>query len=233
VRIVGPGRAGSALARALGGVGGWDVQPLVGRDGDIAGAARRVDLLVLATPDRAIADVAARVAPEPDTVVAHLSGSLGLDVLGDHARRASVHPLMALPDPEVGARRLTGGGWFAVDGDVLAAEVVDALGGRAFQVADRVTYHAAACIASNHLVALMGQVERVAAAAGVPLEAYLDLARGSLDDVGQLGPRGAITGPAARHDEETLARHRAVLDPAERAAYDALAALAARLTEPA
>ena len=79
----------------------------------------------------------------------------------------------------------------------------------------------------------MGQVERVAAAAGVPLEAYLDLARGSLDDVGQLGPRGAITGPAARHDEETLARHRAVLDPAEREAYDALAALAARLTEPA
>ena len=145
--------------------------------------------------------------------MAHLSGSLGLDVLGDHARRASVHPLMALPDPEVGARRLTGGGWFAVDGDPLAAEVVDALGGRAFQVDDRATYHAAACIASNHLVALMGQVERVAAAAGVPFEAYLALARGSLDDVGQLGPRGAITGPAARRDEETLARHRAVLDP--------------------
>ena len=79
----------------------------------------------------------------------------------------------------------------------------------------------------------MGQVERVAAAAGVPFEAYLALARGSLDDVGQLGPRGAITGPAARRDEETLARHRAVLDPSEREAYDALAALAARLTEPA
>jgi predicted short-subunit dehydrogenase-like oxidoreductase (DUF2520 family) len=233
VRIVGPGRAGRSLAGALDRVGGWDVAPVVGRDGDVVGAAGGVDLLVIATPDRTVASVAASVEAVPTTVVAHLSGSLGLDVLDGHPRRASVHPLMALPDPAVGEQRLRAGGWFAVDGDPLAAEVVESLGGRSFGVADRVTYHAAACIASNHLVALMGQVERVAAAAGVPLEAYLELARGSLDDVAGLGPRGAITGPAARGDEETLARHRAALDPSERAAYDAMAALAARLADPA
>jgi predicted short-subunit dehydrogenase-like oxidoreductase (DUF2520 family) len=226
VRIVGPGRAGSSLARALGRADGWDVQPLVGRDGDIAAAAADVDLLVIATPDRSVADVAAAVTPVASTVVAHLSGSLGLDVLGAHERTASVHPLMALPDPDVGSRRLAAGGWFAVAGDRLAARVVDALGGHAFEVGDRVLYHAAACIAANHLVALMGQVERVAATAGVPFEAYLELARGSLDDVVALGPAAAITGPAARGDDETLARHRAALDPSERDAYDAMAALA-------
>jgi predicted short-subunit dehydrogenase-like oxidoreductase (DUF2520 family) len=229
VRIVGPGRAGSSLARALGGVDGWDVQPLVGRDGALAVAARGVDLLVIATPDRTVADVARTVTPVPTTVVAHLAGSLGLDVLGTHERTASVHPLMALPDADVGARRLAAGGWFAVAGDPLAGRVVEALGGHAFAVGDRVLYHAAACIAANHLVALLGQVERVAGAAGVPFEAYLELARGSLDDVVALGPAAAITGPAARGDDETLARHRAELDPSERAAYDALAALARRL----
>ena len=116
-------------------------------------------------------------------------------------------------------------------GDPLAGEVVEALGGRAFEVADadRAAYHAAACIASNHLVALLGQVERVAAAVGVPLEAYLDLVRATVDNVADLGPAAALTGPAARGDEATIERHLAALPPDERAAYDALAEAARRL----
>src|SRR3954469_21345287 len=94
-RIVGPGRAGQALARALTDAG-WVVEPLVGRGGDVAGAAEGVDLLVIATPDAAIADVAAAVRPVATTVVAHLAGSLGLDALAPHERRASVHPLVSL-----------------------------------------------------------------------------------------------------------------------------------------
>ena len=54
--------------------------------------------------------------------------------------------------------------------------------------ADRARYHAAACVASNHLVALLGQVERLAADAGVPLEAFLPLVRATLDNVDELGP---------------------------------------------
>jgi predicted short-subunit dehydrogenase-like oxidoreductase (DUF2520 family) len=229
--VIGPGRAGLSLSRALE-AAGWRVEAPLGRADEIRGAAAGVDLLVLATPDRAIADVAASVAPEPETVVAHLAGSLGLDVLAPHALRAAVHPLVAMPDPETGARRLRGA-WFAVAGDPVAREVVDALGGRWFTVADvdRAAYHAAACIASNHLVALLGQVERVAASAGVPAEAYLDLVRATIDNVAALGPAAALTGPAARGDTDTIARHLATLDPEERPAYEAMAALARRLVE--
>ncbi|HMJ77080.1 MAG TPA: DUF2520 domain-containing protein [Iamia sp.] len=229
LRVIGPGRAGGSLAGALA-AAGWTVTQPLGRRDDPAGAAADVDFLVLAVPDAAIAEVAARVAPG-DAVVAHLAGSLGLDVLDPHPRRASVHPLVSLPDPEVGARRLGAGAWFAVAGDPIAARVVADLGGRAVVVPDeqRAAYHAAACIAANHLVALLGQVERVAAPVGVPLEAYLALARDTLANVAELGPRAALTGPAARGDEATLARHRAVLDPSERAAYDALAEQAGRL----
>ena len=88
-------------------------------------------------------------------------------------------------------------------------------------------------IASNHLVALLGQVERVAAAAGVPLEAYLDLVRATLDNVAELGPAAALTGPVARGDWATVDRHLAALDPSEHEAYGAMVALARRLVEPA
>jgi predicted short-subunit dehydrogenase-like oxidoreductase (DUF2520 family) len=177
--------------------------------------------------------VSAAVDPSPTTVVLHLAGSLGLDVLAPHPRRASVHPLVTLPEPRSGADRLLAGGYFAVAGDPLAHELVAALGGRPLTVPDdaRVAYHAAACMAANHVVALLGQVERVAATAGVPLDAFLTLARGAVEDVAAAGPARALTGPAARGDLATIERHRAVLDPADRPAYDAMVELAQRLAE--
>jgi predicted short-subunit dehydrogenase-like oxidoreductase (DUF2520 family) len=237
LRVVGPGRAGSSLAAALA-AAGWQVLDPVRHGDDVSGAARGVDLLVIATPDAAVAPVAAAVEPVGSTTVAHLAGSLGLDVLAPHARRAALHPLVSLPDAAVGARRLAAGAWFAVAGDppgalALVEQVVADLGGRSFAVADadRARYHAAAAIASNHLVALLGQVQRVAGGAGVPLEAYLDLVRATLDNVAELGPHAALTGPVARGDWDTVERHRAALPADELVAYDAMVAAARRLVD--
>jgi predicted short-subunit dehydrogenase-like oxidoreductase (DUF2520 family) len=229
VRVVGPGRAGGSVQSALA-AAGWFVEDPRRHGDDVADAALGVDLLVLAVPDRTIATVAAAITPVDSTVVAHLAGSLGLDVLAPHRRRAGLHPLVSLPSAEAGAGRLRGAS-FAVAGDPLVREVVAALDGRPFQVADadRATYHAAACIASNHLVALLGQVERVAATIGLPLDAYLPLVAGTVDNVAALGPRDALTGPAARGDQRTIDAHLAALQPAEREAYLAMVALAQRL----
>lgn len=220
LRVVGPGRAGGSLMRALG-AAGWDVVPALRRGDDLRSAAAGVDLLAIATPDAAVAGVADSVEPVATTVVAHLAGSLGIDVLGAHPRPAALHPLRSIPTPDTDLR----GAWFAVAGDPLTGQVVAALGGHRVDVADadRVTYHAAACIASNHLVALLGQVERVAAAAGVPLAAYLDLVRGTVDNVAALGPAAALTGPVARGDDATIVRHLAAIEPSERIAYEAMA----------
>lgn len=209
--------------------------PFVGRDAParaVATAARDVDLLVIATPDATIATVASQIEPVASTAVAHLSGSHTLEVLAPHERRASIHPLVSLPDAESGARLLRGA-WFAIAGDAIASSVVADLGGRALEVddADRAGYHAAAVVASNHLVALLGQVERLAASAGVPLAAYLDLVRGTVDSVERLGVEDALTGPVARGDWDTVASHLAAIDPSERGAYLALAEAAARLAK--
>ena len=231
-RLVGPGRAGRSLASALVDIG-YDLRGVLGRGDDLTAAATGVDVLIIATPDGAVERVAAAVTPVASTVVLHLSGALGLDVLGPHRRRASLHPLMPLPSAEVGRVRLRSGITFAVAGDPMATRLGRALGGRCVDIDDsrRAAYHAAACIAANHLVAVLGQVERVAAAAGLGVDAFLPLAATALQDVADLGPAAALTGPAARGDETTLARHRAALAPEEVPGYDAGVALVRRLAQ--
>ena len=68
-------------------------------------------------------------------------------------------------------------------------------------------------------------------AAGVPLDAYLDLVRATVDNVADLGPRDALTGPVSRGDHATVQRHLEAIDPSEHAAYEAMADAARRLIE--
>jgi len=222
---------------ALGAVDGFESKGALGRRQPIAAAAAGVDVLVIATPDDQVARVAAMVAPVETTAVIHLSGSLGLEVLSTHPRRGSLHPLVPLPTADIGADRLRSGITFAVAGDRITTTMAEALGGRAVIVedSDRASYHAAASIAANHMVALIGQVERVAASAGLPLDAFADLMRAATDDALSLGPSHALTGPAARGDWDTVERHRTALGSmaghrTELAGYDAMVGLARRLS---
>jgi predicted short-subunit dehydrogenase-like oxidoreductase (DUF2520 family) len=236
VRIIGDGRAGDSFAGAFTSAADWDVLEVLGRDDDPSGAADDADLVLIAVPDAAVAVVAASVGRNPSAVIAHCSGSLGLTPLAGHWRRAVLHPLAALPNPADGELALRGGCWFGLsaDGDPLAAEAVAALEGRPVEIAeeDWVRYHAVAAIAANHFVGLMGQVERLAAAIGVPAHAYLDLTAGAWDDVRQHGATRSLTGPVARGDWATVEAHLAALPEDERAAYQAGVDLCRRLLPP-
>lgn len=231
--LIGPGRAGTSLATALVTLG-WQHASTFGRHDDPTHAADGVELLVVATPDSAIERVTAKVAPG-DAVVIHLSGATPLDAIGGH-RHGALHPLVSLADPVEGAVALRSA-WFAVAGDPIVQHLAESLSGKWFELRDedRVLYHAAAVIGSNHLVALLGQVERLGGEIGVPLDAFLSLARSSVDNVERLGPAGALTGPVARGDEETIEMHRAELAARmadELDGYDAVLGLARRLVDP-
>jgi predicted short-subunit dehydrogenase-like oxidoreductase (DUF2520 family) len=230
-RVIGPGRAGSSFRLALE-ARGWTCVGSLGRDDDPGEAASGVDVVLLAVPDDAIADVASRVEPGRAAVL-HLSGASTLAGLAPHDRRGSVHPLVSLPDPRTGAERLLAGATFAVAGDPVTRRVVATLGGVAIDVPDerRAAYHAAASVGANHLVALCAQVERLAGAAGVPIDAYWELMARTLDNVRAVGAAGALTGPAARGDLATLALHLDAIDPAEHGLYLALADAAAALAD--
>ncbi len=219
-RIIGPGRAGLSLAGALESIG-WTVAPLLDRRDDPAGAAQDVDLLVVATPDDAVARVAAQVDPVPSTVVAHLSGALGTGALATHPRRGCLHPLVGLPDARTGSERLRSGVTFVVAGDPVVGGLVAALGGRAVEVPDtaRGRYHAAASVAANHVVATLAQVSRLAEGSGLALADFLPLVRAAVEDVARVGPRAALTGAVARGDWATVTRHLESMPPEERAGY--------------
>ena len=230
--IVGPGRAGGAFTKALTHIG-WQHTGSFGRGDDLALAALGADAILVCVPDGAVAAVASSVQPG-DAAVIHVAGSLGLDVLAGHDRIGSLHPLMTLPDPDRGAARLLDNCWFAVAGDPIATTIAEALGGRPFAVADdhRMRYHAAAAVASNHLVALAAQVERLAIAAGIPAAAYWPLMSASMANVAETDPATALTGPAARADWDTLRGHRAALQDvsdAEATLYLTMATEAAHL----
>ena len=127
----------------------------------------------------------------------------------------------------IGTARLAGS-YAAVAGDPEVEELARTMGMVPIHVPDdaRVAYHAAACVASNHLVALLAQVD---ACTGVPLEAFLPLVRSTVDNVAELGARAALTGPVARGDVETVRAHLASIPVEEQEAYRALARRAAVL----
>ena len=206
IAIVGPGRLGTALGAALRDAG-MTVDGPHGRGFDGAGS----DVVLLCVPDAQIAAAAALLTP--GVLVGHCSGATGLDVLAGH-EGFGLHPLMTVP--ERGAA-FTGAGC-AIAGTTdralgLARGLAEALGMTPFTVADadRATYHAAAAVASNLLVALEADAERLAAQAGVPREALIPLVRASVENWARDGSRAALTGPIARGDEATVAAQRAAI----------------------
>ncbi|MGB8195741.1 MAG: Rossmann-like and DUF2520 domain-containing protein [Acidimicrobiales bacterium] len=227
IAIVGAGRAGSSFASALTGVG--HAVEVVHHDdaSSILGAA----LILLCVPDDAIAEVAASIPAREDRVVAHVAGSRTLDVLAPHPRVGSVHPLMALPSGSDAARLI--GATYCVTGDDVMRDVALSLGGRVITLRDdqRTIYHAAAVVASNHLVALMGQVRTLAESIGLSLEDFLPLAEQTLVDVARFGPDDALTGPASRGDMSTIDAHLTAIPESERSTYVALANAAFELSE--
>ena len=247
VSLVGPGRAGRALARSWISAGGRLGEVIArdlsrARDGarDIGGGNPRAldephaacDILVLAVPDDAIARAARALAGRLRCRAAfHVSGALSaaeLETLGSSgAALGSLHPLRAF----TGASGETWRDAFvAMEGDADAMDIgedlVRAIGGRPRRIAPEAKplYHAAATLAAGGTVALVSFAARAWQEAGIPEEearpALADLAARAAKAAASHGFEEAFTGPVARRDIGTLEAHR-----------DALAALpdAARL----
>lgn len=234
--IVGPGRAGGAFEIALQATGA-SLAARLGRSDDPSTLDPALDLVLITVPDSAIAEVAAAIPHGP--LVVHVSGATSLGpLLAHHERCGSLHPLVSLTDPTAGAKALQSSPHVAIAAsrpDVLdeMRSLAGRLGARSFVVDDdrRANYHAAASIAANHLVGLLGQVERVASADGLPLAPFIEMMRAVLDNVDRVGPRAALTGPVARGDWETVRSHLAALPTVEHQLYLSLAAACAALAD--
>jgi len=258
ISVVGAGRVGTALAvlwqrtghRILAVAGGAATAeraaahlpgvPVL----DDASAARDAEVVLIATPDDAIATACAQIAPalRPGAAVIHASGATGLDALGAAAgtRTLSLHPLQTCPTVEAAVERIPGAA-FAVtaldeEGFALGERLALDAGGRPFRLADEAKplYHAAAVFASNYLVTVTALAEELERAAGVPdpLDALAPLQAATLANVERVGPAAALTGPAVRGDAATVQKNLEALAthaPGAVRPYVALADLALEL----
>nr|PZN59156.1 MAG: DUF2520 domain-containing protein [Sphaerobacter thermophilus] len=240
VGFVGAGAAGGALARALA-AAGVTVVTVTGKGPERAhtlaaaipecaavptaqDVADRADLVVLAVPDRAIAEVCASVRWRADAAVVHCSGAHSLDVL-EPARAAGAlvggcHPLQTLTGAPEDAARLAGS-VFGIEAEEplrgMLADLVERIGGRPvfLSARDKALYHASAVLISNYTVTLAATAAGLWEAFGVDrrdgLRALLPLLQGTVANLEQHGVPNALTGPIARGDAGTLERHLNVL----------------------
>ena len=211
VSVVGAGRLGRVLSRALR-AAGFTVHGPSGRGERVEPA----DVVLLCVPDDAIAD-AARAHAGAGRFVGHTSGATPLAGLPVDF---SLHPLQTFVGDE-GPAAFHGIGCSVAgrspEATDAALALATALSTHPFVIADehRAAYHAAASIASNYLVTLEAAAERIAGAAGLSPEDARDLlaplVRRTVDNWASLGPHAALTGPVARGDEATIARQRAAI----------------------
>jgi predicted short-subunit dehydrogenase-like oxidoreductase (DUF2520 family) len=214
---------------------------------------RSADIWMLALPDAAIASVAAALAkvqrPAPGAVAFHCSGALDAAALRPLQEAgwtiASAHCILSFVSPLAAINQFAGTPC-ALEGQAIAcsslSDAFTAIGARCFalQGQDKLLYHAAAVFATNFLPVLQSVAERLWHDCAVPDELVVHLRQtlgaNAVANMVRLGPKGALTGPAARGDLAAIERQLAALkkwDPASGAAYEAMMALALRLAQPA
>ncbi len=256
--MIGPGRAGTALARALARAGHRVTAATAvsaastqrvreyfprARLTDPAGVLHDADLVLLTVPDDVlpglVAGLAATGAPVAGRLLAHASGAHGIRVLDpatrDGALPLALHPVMTFTGRDDDVDRIKGVSFGVTAPDQLrpAAEaLVIEMGGEPVFIAEenRALYHAALAFAANHIVTLVAQAADLLRAAGAdnPNRMLGPLLGAALDNALRFGDAG-LTGPVARGDEGTVAAHVAAIKSAEPGALGAYLALA-RLT---
>jgi predicted short-subunit dehydrogenase-like oxidoreductase (DUF2520 family) len=236
VGVVGSGRVGAVLGAALRRAGHKVVAASGVSDASRERAAallpgvpllpvedvvRRAELVLLAVPDDALADLVAGLAStrawQAGQLVVHTSGRHGLEVfdaaLDQHVLGLALHPAMTFTGTALDLDRLADC-CFGVTAPEPLRPVAEALvleiGSEPVWVEQemRPLYHAALAHGANHLVTLVAQSLQALAAAGVeqPARVLGPLVAAALDNALRAGD-AALTGPVARGDAGTVAEH--------------------------
>ncbi|HEX6731268.1 MAG TPA: DUF2520 domain-containing protein [Pyrinomonadaceae bacterium] len=243
VSIIGAGRLGTAIAIALS-RSGYKVVSLVGRrrpqvrkaaailDGPcellVAKEITRytpAELVIVAVPDDSIAEISDALdqIQQPKrhrSTVLHTSGALSSAVFRNLKTKGwytgSLHPLISVSDPQVGATAFRTSFW-CVEGDTnalrLARQVVRDVGGSSFTInsKDKPLYHAAAVMSSGNVIALFDVALEILERCGLERrqaqKVLLPLLQSTVSNLFSLSPETSMTGPFSRGDLATVRLH--------------------------
>jgi len=241
VGIIGAGRLGGCLAKALSDAG-YGVTYVASEDAaraeDIAGMTgakvigppyselTEVDGIFLTVPDQVIRRVAEILAGSiidwRGKCVFHCSGIYSAGILSPlkerGAKTLSFHPLQTFT-LKVEPERLRGI-YFGVEGEdiVEGMKLAERLGGRGIEIKEqyRSLYHAGASTASNYLYGILMAAVEMLEGAGISREEaaqmLLPLVKGTIDNFREYGTYEGLTGPIVRGDGETVEKHLKALE---------------------
>jgi predicted short-subunit dehydrogenase-like oxidoreductase (DUF2520 family) len=198
------------------------------------------DAFFLAAPDDALAGLAAQLAATKmiveKAICWHASGAIPSGILqplaAQGAEVASLHPVKSFADPGAAAESFPGTPCViegTAEACVLLTEAVRAIGGLPIPTTmgnrDKSVYHAGTTLASGGVVALAQIAVLCLQQAGFTcqqaLELLMPLMAGTVENIGKLGPAGALTGPISRGEVGTIARHLAALEGHNRVVVEA------------
>ena len=206
-------------------------------------------LILITTPDDQVAITAQRLAvahraPVRGATALHTSGALSSDVLAPLAETGfnvgSLHPLVSVSDPRSGWENLTGA-FYCLEGDGaavrIARSIVRDLRGQSFSISSnrKPLYHAAAVMASGHVVALFDLATAMMVECGLTevkaRRVLLPLLESTVKNLMALDTAHALTGTFARGDLATVQRHLKALSVGDAAALEAYKLLGRRSLE--
>jgi predicted short-subunit dehydrogenase-like oxidoreductase (DUF2520 family) len=183
------------------------------------------DLTIVAVPDDVIlplaTDMAESLCSAAGKAAVHLSGAQDRSALRPLAQQGSLrtgvfHPLQTFRrGPE--AVQNVAGTYFGIDADALLRDQLMQLArdlrGHPFDLSgiDLALYHAAAVFAANYPITLLAEAITLAVEAGLDgdtaRQGMTTLLAGAVNNLRDLAPADAITGPALRGDQGTIERH--------------------------
>lgn len=231
--IVGRGRVGSMLLRALRSAG----VAVRAQSSRVRIDAHGYDLVILAVRDPALSSVSERVAQTvtKKTVVLHCAGGQGALVLNACAKAGAstgvMHPLVSVADRKRSpSLELT---TFVIAGDARARRVASSVAVRvgATPLVANVhgpLYHAAAVMLVGGTLSTLLDSVQIAVSAGVPAQAatraMVGLMMSVVENVVVRGAAASLTGPIVRADVDTVKAHLRALgrDKASANAYRAM-----------
>ncbi len=195
----------------------YDTQTVAGT------SALHADLILLCVSDDALPEIIAQL--KPQQIAAYTAGSPSIKLFA-HQQLGVCYPYQSISK---GRDLLASDIPFMIEGknDLVLQRISAFLQqlGAQFQIcgsAQRAQYHLAGVFVNNFGNLLLLEASKILGAAKLDMTPIYPLLNETIAKAILLGPEQAQTGPALRHDQNTIDRHRAQLQPEQLVVYDCL-----------
>lgn len=183
----------------------------------------RPELLLICVSDDALPEIIGQLAPQQ--IAAYTAGSPSIKLF-NHAQLGVCYPYQSISK---GRDLLASDIPFMIEGknDLVVQRItgfLQQLGAQYQQCgsAQRAQYHLAGVFVNNFGNLMLLEASKILSHANLDMTPLYPLLNETIAKAILLGPENAQTGPALRHDQNTLDRHRSQLNPEQLVVYECL-----------